>query len=394
MTLLKGNVPNGFSLVTLSTGEQLLFLLTPDGSEDGIWVQRYDTHGNEAAPLLLVATEIAGDPSSLVAEEISGDRVLVTWRVGTEIFGQIVDQQGVPQGDAIAIGDFTNTSHGTNNGVFEPEQDIVQLADSADGDGGFLVTWHSYAPPEEGDEVGFGVLARQFNADGTPQGDVFLVNTETYSWQLRPNALALPDGGYVVTWSAWFGVWGEDRDAGIFGQVYNADGSPRGPEFHVNSTTHGAQTEPRVLSSGEDGFTVFWLSSQGIFFQEYNGEGGAIGAETQLDLGSFADGTAVSGPSGQSDWDILALDDGGYTAVWRNDASAALTIQSFDTDGTPLGDALHVATINTHGSRKGFVFDIEQNGDELQLVWENTNTNEVHSFNFDAPTLDNVLCAE
>ncbi|MFO7900670.1 MAG: SdrD B-like domain-containing protein [Planctomycetota bacterium] len=77
---------------------------------------------------------------------------------------------------------------------------------AADADGDFVVAWDTAG--QDGD--GLGVYARMYDADGTPNGDEFPVNTETTGDQYRPSVAMADDGSFVIAWQSD----GQDGDSG------------------------------------------------------------------------------------------------------------------------------------------------------------------------------------
>src|SRR5262245_19557504 len=107
-------------------------------------------------------------------------------------------------------------------------------------DGRFVVTWDS-------DEV----RARLFNADGTPVGDDFVVNSPPTNEQ-NPVA-ALPDGGFVVTWES-----PDSQGNGIRARLFDASGNAVGSDFVVTPADSAA--DPKVTALPDGHFVVTWFS--------------------------------------------------------------------------------------------------------------------------------------
>lgn len=126
-------------------------------------------------------------------------------------------------------------------------------------DGGFVIIWDSVT---QDTATTLGVFGQVYNAAGTPSGAEFQVNTAAARNQLDATVTTLADGGFVVMWRADLGVWGSDPDFGIFGQRYDSTGAAVGTEFHVNTTTQGEQASPEVVALEDGGFVAIWASSQ------------------------------------------------------------------------------------------------------------------------------------
>ena len=97
--------------------------------------------------------------------------------------------------------------------------------------------------------------------------------------QLNPSLAALSDGGFVVTWES------QNQDGnsyGIFGQHYDATGTPVENEFQVNTYTNNNQLNSSVAALTDGGFVVTWQSENqdgggsGIFAQRYDASGAMI----------------------------------------------------------------------------------------------------------------------
>jgi hypothetical protein len=149
---------------------------------------------------------------------------------------------------------------------------------AADAAGNFIVTWTS----EGQDGSGRGVYAQRYDAAGVPQGLEFRVNTYTPDSQTFPAVAMSPSGGFVVVWDSY---WQDGSVRGVFGQRYDAAGTPVGAEFRVNGFTTSQQTQPRAAMDASANFVVTWQSYQqasgsyDIFARRYDAAGVAQGAE-------------------------------------------------------------------------------------------------------------------
>jgi Ca2+-binding RTX toxin-like protein len=203
-------------------------------------------------------------------------------------------------------------------------------------DGGFVVTWRSYA--QDGSD--YGIYGQRYAADGSPSGTEFQVNTYTANWQVSPSVTGLSDGGFVVTWTSG----GQDgSDYGIYGQRYAADGTADGDEFQVNTNgTNGG--DPSVTELADGGFVVTWTSTDGsldgIYGQRYDADGIATGAKFQVN-------TYIMLIQGHSS--ITGLADGGFVVTWNSDgqdrSGYGIFGQRYSADGIATGKEFRV---NTH----------------------------------------------
>jgi hypothetical protein len=136
---------------------------------------------------------------------------------------------------------------------------IAKLAD-----GGFVVVWTSRK--QDGSDLG--IFARRYNADRTPAGDEFQVNTHTAGDQQYPSVAGLAGGGFVVTWTSSLQ---DGSGQGVFGQSYGADGNPIGDEFPVNTNTTDSQQNSTVTGLVDGSFVVTWeaYAQDGNFWGVY-----------------------------------------------------------------------------------------------------------------------------
>jgi hypothetical protein len=136
--------------------------------------------------------------------------------------------------------------------------------------GNFVVVWHSST--QDGDNRG--VFGQRYDAAGTPQGVEFRVNSYTTNLQDYPAVAMDAAGNFVVVWES---ISQDGDNYGVFGQRFTAAGVPRGTEFRVNTYTTNIQFEPIVASDAHGNFVVVWSSftqdgsNDGVFAQRYGG---------------------------------------------------------------------------------------------------------------------------
>ena len=198
-------------------------------------------------------------------------------------------------------------------------------------DGGFVVTWQS----SDGSDVG--VFGQRFDASGTPVGSEFQANTFTTAFQGAPKVTALSDGGFVVVWaSSDFGSSGQDGSFGdVFGQRYDAAGDAVGAEFRANTNTSGDQGAAVVAGLSDGGFVVTWNDSSG-----QDGSGTGIFGQRYDAAGATVGGEFQANtftPGGQFASSVSALSDGGFVVTWiSGDGSlGGIFGQRYDSAGNP-----------------------------------------------------------
>ncbi|KAB2963325.1 MAG: hypothetical protein F9K16_06895 [Thermoanaerobaculia bacterium] len=219
-----------------------------DGSFWGVFGQRFGSDGLPLGGEFLVNSYTTNRQFySSVAADAAGNFVVV-WLADAEggydleIVGRRFDPAGAPigaefpvQSDTSAVGRFP--------------------AVAMSGTGAFVVVWEN----EETAPFNRDILARRFDAGGTPLEAEFLVNVYTSGTQYAPDVTVSDSGEFVITWSSEDQV-GPPRD--VFLRHFADDGSPISSELLVNTHTTGNQERPGIAATGPHEFVVVWSSSQ------------------------------------------------------------------------------------------------------------------------------------
>ncbi|MCP4339447.1 MAG: hypothetical protein GY799_11300, partial [Desulfobulbaceae bacterium] len=275
-----------------------------DLNGDGVYAQIYDYEGNAVGSEFRVNTETANDQQASNVTALKNGGFVITWQSrdqdGSDFgtYAQIFDANGTkvgaefrantetvsyqygPSTAALAGGGFviiwaSDQQDGSATGTYYQLYDdngteigVERLANTSTigrqsgpsiaalSNGGFVVTWQ-----ESNLEDAWGINAQRFDASGTKVGVEFRVNTETTGSQVWGSVTALTNGGFVITWSSnGQDVPAETTNYGIYGQIYNADGSINGAEFRINTTTADSQEFSSISTLSDGGFIVTWQS--------------------------------------------------------------------------------------------------------------------------------------
>jgi hypothetical protein len=211
-----------------------------DGSDDGVFGQRFGADGQRRGAEFQVNTHTTGiqtDPR--VASDDAGNFVVVWTSVGqdgsgTGVFGRRFSRDGAAAGGEFQVHTYVTGAQNRPDVAMSPG-------------GAFLVAFN--AP----DGSSIGVAARRFDAAGQPLGDQFFVSPFTVLGQFQPRAAVAADGAALVVWDSFDGSQG-----GISGRRISSDGS-LGNVFRVNSYTTGGQGSPSVAAAAGS-FVVAWTS--------------------------------------------------------------------------------------------------------------------------------------
>lgn len=239
---------------------------TACGGGPGIKLQRYDAGGNR------LGNEIAATGNYFYGAELAAladGGFVLGFRDGhysvDDLWAQVYDSRGAMQGQPVAL-----NTRGT--GATFSQQVELQLAGLAGG--GFVAVWTDVG----GDSSGRAVKARVFNATGQPLTAELQVNqSETYD-QWRPHVVALQGGGFAVAWDD-FGT----RDRDVMARVYDAAGRALGDEIVVATDTGGAQEGNALTALDDGGFAVSWQAWwTEVRLQAFDGRGVRQGAEVPV----------------------------------------------------------------------------------------------------------------
>ena len=184
----------------------------------------------------------------------------------TDVWIQTIGADG-----SLGPGPIRVQQDGAYNSSFPTETDVAWL-DS----GRLVVVWN--APGADLDQDG--VLARIYDANGSPEGPAFLVNSYEIDLQVDPEVDSDSYGNFTVVWDSF---WQDGSGEGIFAQRFDRLGQEVGPEFQVSSNVYSGQYEPSV--------SVDWAGNSVISFS-------SILEEPDLAFDTYvrayrADGTAI-----------------------------------------------------------------------------------------------------
>jgi hypothetical protein len=330
----------------------------------GLFAQRYEADGSPVGTEFRVTSVTGTVNEPRAAVDRSGRFVVTWWGSGAGdnegIFARRFDYTGAPAGadflvnayttgrqespalDVDAAGNFTVAwesagQDGSFQGIFarrvttgglgpEFRVNTYTLGDQrnpavAMGRGGqFVVLWDSLG--QDGSLTG--VYAQRYDPVGVPLAGEFRVNEFTTGSQAAVSASSSETGAFVASWSSDL----EDGSSyGVFARRFDSGGTPRGPEFRVNTYTTAEQLSPSVASDLTGNFVVSWMSflqdgsDFGVYAQRY---GGLVPQSLRLDT----TGNAVLEPGETVD----------VRPSWRNVNGAAQSFTaSLSGGGGPVG---------------------------------------------------------
>ena len=262
---------------------------TGDAAGSGVKAQLFDAAGGKAGGEFLVNMTTAGAQDAPNVAALAGGGFLVTWndsQAGNlwSVRGQIFDASGTRVGGEMVL-------NGAGSGG---KFDAVAAALPS---GGFVAAWVDFGHPG-------GIVAQLFGADGTRIGAQFTVNTAQIQDQTDPSIAVLATGDFVVAWTDRSAEGGDRYSPAVKAQMFDAAGARIGGEFVVNTATLGGQSTPAVVALPWGGFLVSWQNSgsggddpfdSGVRAQIFDASGAKAGGEFLVNIGTDWDQIAPVG---------------------------------------------------------------------------------------------------
>jgi hypothetical protein len=352
-----------------------------DGSDYGVYGQRFDSNGNKVGSEFRVntwTTDWQGDPS---ITSLSNGGFVVVWSGAGQgddsgVYGQRFDSSGNKVGSEFRVNTWTTD--------YQWWPSITSLSN-----GGFVVVWQSGCDPDWGypcagapqDGGKFGVYGQRFDSNGNKVGSEFQVNTWTTDFQDGPSITSLSNGGFVVVWES--GCYppppctSQDGSGfGVYGQRFDSNGNKVGSEFQVNTWTTNDQRNPSITSLSNGGFVVVWTSecnelgcisqdgdSDGVYGQRFDSNGNKVGSEFQVNTWTTND---------QSNPSITSLSNGGFVVVWQSNRQDGYYYsvygQRFDSNGRKVGSEFQVNTSTRYDQEDPSITSLPNGG--FVVVWQ------------------------
>lgn len=292
---------NGDFVVTWTSYDQ-------DTSGYGVYGQRFAGNGNKLGSEFQVNTFTDSFQRSSSVSALANGGFVVAWTSNTQdesgegIYAQLYDDAGTMLGDAESEegGAFLVNTYTSGS----------QRSPSAAGmtNGDFVITWTSSGQDGSGD----GIHGQRYDSYGVAMDDEFLINFNTLGNQNDPSSAALTNGDLITLWTS-YGIDGSE--SGISGQRYSYYGSQLGTEMLVNTTTTNRQSEATAVALADGGFLVTWTSmgqdgsGNGIYGQRFDSNGNQVGEEFLLNRRTSGNQQSPS---------VTALGNGDIVVTWTS----------------------------------------------------------------------------
>jgi hypothetical protein len=296
VNIVSSGIQHNPQVTGLSNGS---FIITwQDGSRaEVIKAQLFAANGRKIGDEFLVNTATTDKQSNPLIAELSNGGFVIVWEDKSKgVGGASGDADGLAIKAQVFAADGSKVEDEILvNTAARGDQSNPQIAVLPNG--GFVITWQDGSAGvagATGDNSGLAVKAQIFAANGIKIGDEILVNTTTQGDQWEPQITALPNNGFIITWTDenW-GVGGQGLDSSLFAvkaQVFASDGSKIGDEILVNTAAQGNQHKPQITTLPDGKFAITWVDmSQGIGGASGDFTGAAVKAQV---FGIGSNGTA------------------------------------------------------------------------------------------------------
>ncbi|MEZ6054481.1 MAG: hypothetical protein R3C02_24350 [Planctomycetaceae bacterium] len=216
-----------------------------DGSDRGIYAQRFDSNGIPVGSEFQVNTYTLFDQADSSIEMANTGEFIIAWTSSgqdvdgsTGVYAQRYDANGIPVGGEFQVNTYTADRQTSPS---------IGMSDS----GAYVIVWQSV---QDGDLDG--IYGQRYGADGTVIGNEFLVNTTTFDHQGIPSVSMSGTGEFVVTWRSF----GQDSVSMASTPSSTAPTAmPSDEGFPVNTFTTGNQWFTVSLNNAGQ-FVVAWTS--------------------------------------------------------------------------------------------------------------------------------------
>jgi hypothetical protein len=215
--------------------------------------RRYNAAGSPAQQFQVSSYTTGRQDHPAIALDADGNFVVV-W----ESFGSSASDNSLSsiQGKRF-LADGTSFGQFQVNVYTSGYQRFPAVAMDADGD--FVVVWESQGS-NGNDSSGRSIQGQRYAAGGTPVGGQFQVNSFTSANQSVPAVSMDGDGAFVVTWHSDGSGGGDSSATSIQARRYLADGVAPGGEFQVNLFTSSYQLRPAVAVGLDGVMAAAWES--------------------------------------------------------------------------------------------------------------------------------------
>lgn len=220
-----------------------------DGSDRGIYAQRFDLSGNKVGSEFPVNSTTAYSQARPRVKYMNDGKFIVIWESykqdnetesGYSVYMRIFNSDATPLTGEIQVNTYT--------------RDYQWLSDlTVFDDNSFAVVWCSWE--QDGDDGG--IYIQRFNPDGSKSGNETRVNKTTSQYQWLPKIHKLSGKNVAVAWSSW--KQDGDRE-GVYAIFLDENNTAYTFETRLNSYVSSFQWEPDFIPVDNKRIRAVWSS--------------------------------------------------------------------------------------------------------------------------------------
>ncbi|MBV8685468.1 MAG: hypothetical protein JO238_02135, partial [Alphaproteobacteria bacterium] len=295
------------------------FVVAYDDIDRGIYARVFDANGAAQGAEFFVAK--ISSVSDFALTGLASGGFALSWvdspaGAQAQLKAQIYDSSGSPAaGGAITVGP---------SNVFAAPV-LAPLAS-----GGFVLVERTQSAQ---------IVAHLFDAAGAPAGPAINVASAPSFGEYGPDVVALPGGGFAVSWYSFNS--GDAYD--VYLRRFDAAGAPTGDAVTIAGGP-GDQFSPHLLALSSGAIVAAWSQGEGPsennLYTRLIGADGTLGAASRLNVSTLGD---------QREPTLAALPDGGYVIGWQDDRG-----QGLDRFAT----SIRAVRYDSAGARVGEEFDL------------------------------------
>lgn len=210
--------------------------------DQSTFVRTFDLDGTPRGPMAQMDLTTRGKQVFPEAVGVENGGLIAVWTSdigdgsGTSVRMRLVDGNGVPQGGEVRVNQYAPND--------QQDPAIARL-----DDGSVIVVWYSKGQ----DGSGGAIVARQFSAQGVPQGNEFIVNVTRAGEQNLPSVVALSEGGFVVAWT------NVTSRPDTMARQYDSDLRPVTGEIKLSQESLSRDIGPELVSLSNGGVGFVWM---------------------------------------------------------------------------------------------------------------------------------------
>lgn len=267
----------------------------------GLKAKLFNGSGGVLRDEFLVNVETRGRQFNASVVALKSGNFVVAWQTGADGSSRIMTRVFSANGEPASVELMVDI-----NSHSQSDHPLI----AAMQDGGFTIVWSERTIRPQGPLKT--IKARQFSADGSPQGDELLINPDAAVDQTQLSAAGLLDGGFAVAWAE---ISNPSPFISLSLRVFDADRRPRGNIVQISSNTLDQPHSTALAALVSDKFVVVWTQRNGAGSEVAHN----VHAKVFLNDGTPSEQALVIGNPARDQGNpaVVGIPDGGFAVAWE-----------------------------------------------------------------------------